>query len=105
MEKTSRVVDPKKEKRKYLREDCLISVDYVAQDRGYRDFITNISEGGVHIETTNLLEAGLSLTLSFAHPATQKQIKLAGEVVRSNAVGMGVKYKVNDDNPLFQLPL
>jgi hypothetical protein len=46
------------EKRKYGRKDFIRIIDYTVGDRYYRDFIQDMSEGGLFIETTNEFSAG-----------------------------------------------
>jgi Tfp pilus assembly protein PilZ len=73
-------------------------VDYSAEDRLYKDYIQNISVGGVFIETRMPFRAGQEVSLCLPLPNYQKYIKITGEVVRISPQGIGVKFKmVNED--------
>ncbi|BBO86891.1 PilZ domain-containing protein [Desulfosarcina ovata] len=78
------------------REDsripCFFPVDYSANDRVYQDFINNLSNGGVFIETAAELTIGQTLSMIFNVPSLQKTFKISGRIVRSEADGVGVKF-------------
>ena len=78
------------------REDsripCFLPVDYSASDRVYQDFINNLSNGGVFIETAASLHTGESLSLIFTVPTLQKSFKISGTIIRKEQDGIGVKF-------------
>lgn len=78
------------------REDsripCFLPVDYSAADRVYQDFINNLSNGGVFIETAAPLRANQSISLIFSVPSLQKSFKISGTIVRTEQDGIGVKF-------------
>lgn len=80
--------------RKHYRKPVFTVVDYATQGHAYRDFIRNISAGGVFIETPMPFSVGQELSLTFALPIYQKHIKITGEIVRIDSQGIGVKFKV-----------
>ena len=80
-----------KERRKHHREACLIDVDYASNDRAYRDFIQNISDGGVFIATGRSFSVGQEVSLAFTTPHDRRHVKTRGKVVRSTLKGIGVK--------------
>jgi len=84
---------PSKGKRKHSRKPFFMVVDYTAQGHAYRDYIHNISAGGVFIETPMSFRVGQELSLSFALPTRQRHIRVSGEVVRTSPQGIGVKFK------------
>ena len=87
-----------KGKRKHEREPFFMVVDYSIEDRFYKDYIQNISAGGVFIETRIPFRAGQEVSLTFPLRDYQKYIKIIGEVVRVTPHGIGVKFKmVNQD--------
>ena len=87
-----------KGRRKHEREPFFIVVDYSVEDRFYKSHIQNISAGGVFIETRMPFKAGQEVSLTFPLPDYQKYIKINGEVVRVTPRGIGVKFKmVNQD--------
>ena len=82
-----------KETRRYSRKPWLIAVNYAIKDRAFKDVIKDISNGGVFIETKMPFTVGQGITMKFKLPNSQKLIKAAGEIVRYNSHGIGVKFK------------
>lgn len=80
-------------KRKHKRKTCLIAVDYSTPDRFYREFIHDISAGGLYIETSKLLERGQELSLTFSVPNSDLPMRLIGEIVRTDNSGIAVELK------------
>jgi type IV pilus assembly protein PilZ len=78
------------------REDsriaCFLPVDYSTTDRVYQDFINNLSNGGVFIETAAPLKKGQSVSLIFTVPNLQKSFKVTGSIVRTEQDGIAVKF-------------
>ena len=85
-----------KSKRGHTRKPFLMVVDYASPDRLYKDFIQNISPGGVFIETSVPFSVGQEISLAFPLPKSQRHVKIAGEVARVDKKGIGVKFKVAD---------
>ena len=85
---------PSKEKRKHERKPFFIVVDYSTEERVYKDWIKNISAGGVFIETHMPFSVGQDVSLTFPLPNYQKYIKIIGEVVRIDLQGIGVRFKM-----------
>ena len=78
------------------REDsripCFLPVDYSTTNRVYQDFINNLSNGGVFIETAAALREGQTISLIFTVPSLQKSFKISGTIVRTEQDGIGVKF-------------
>jgi Tfp pilus assembly protein PilZ len=78
------------------REDsripCFLPVDYSTSDRVYQDFINNLSNGGVFIETVAPLRTNQSISLIFTVPSLQKSFKISGTIVRTEQDGIGVRF-------------
>ena len=78
------------------REDsripCFFPVDYSTSNRMYQDFINNLSNGGLFIETSAALKAGQALHMIFTIPSLQKTFKISGTIVRTEQDGIGVKF-------------
>jgi Tfp pilus assembly protein PilZ len=78
------------------REDsripCFLPVDYSTKDRVYQDFINNLSNGGVFIETAASLKENQAISLIFTVPALQKSFKISGTIVRKEEDGIGVRF-------------
>lgn len=81
-----------KEQRSDSRITCLIAVDYATQNRAYRDFMQDLSKGGVFIETREPLHIGETLSLTFTMPKSGNHFKIAGKIVRSDDKGVGVEF-------------
>jgi len=82
------------EKRKYGRKDFIRVIDYTVGDRYYRDFIQDMSEGGLFIETSNEFSAGQKIVMTFISPDYQKPFKVHGEIIHVQTDGIGVKFKI-----------
>jgi len=85
-------------RRNQVRKPFLMAVDYSTQDHVYKDFIQDISTGGVFIQTHMPFTIGQEVSLTFPLPNYQKHIKIVGEIVRSTAQGVGVKFKMADQD-------
>ena len=82
------------EKRKYTRKDFFRIIDYTVGDRYYRDFIQDMSEGGLFIRTPNKFSTGQDIIMTFVSPDYQKPFKMHGEIIRVQADGIGVEFKI-----------
>jgi Tfp pilus assembly protein PilZ len=81
-------------RRRHTRKPFFMVVDYATEDRAYKDFIQNISAGGVFIETPMPFSAGQEISLTFPLPNYQKYIKINGEVMWTSAKGIGVSFRL-----------
>jgi len=80
-------------KRKHKRKPCLLAVDYSTPDRFYREFIQNISAGGIYIETREPLSKGEDISLTFSVPSSETPIRLTGKIVRTDKSGIAVEFE------------
>ena len=80
------------EKRKSPRSSVFIDVNYSIAGRVRTDFIRNICNGGVFIETREPLSYGQDIVMTFRHPSSQDHLKLRGYVLRIDKQGVGVKF-------------
>jgi Tfp pilus assembly protein PilZ len=78
--------------RKYQRSPCSIETDYTIQDSAYKDFIENISAGGVYIKTNQNHTLGQEVTMTFMLAGHSKSIIVTGKIVRVSANGFAVKF-------------
>jgi len=83
-----------KEQRKYSRKDFFRIIDYNVGGRYYRDFIENISEGGLFFKPSHKFSVGQTIQITFMSPDNQKPFKINGEIVRVGTDGVGVKFKI-----------
>ena len=81
------------EKRAYPRKPCFIPVDYVSGGHLSRDFIVNISAGGVLIETPRPSPAREMVSMTFQLPLSRTPVKIKGQVARMERRGIGVCFK------------
>jgi Tfp pilus assembly protein PilZ len=80
-------------KRNHPRKECQMTTDYVHNDRAYRNFVKDISEGGAFVETKVIFEIGEEIVQSFSLSEKQIPFKFTGEVVRSNETGIGIRFE------------
>ena len=80
------------EQRRHSRKDTLLPVDYASYDKSFRDFIRDISEGGVFIETKQPLMPGHKIAMTFMTTDNQHHFKINGKIVRYVQDGIGVKF-------------
>jgi Tfp pilus assembly protein PilZ len=69
-----------------------MAVDFVIEDRVYRDFVRNISDGGVFIDTRGAFFVGQEVSLALPFPVSLKRI--TGKVAWVGPDGIGVKFLV-----------
>ncbi|MGD2272678.1 MAG: PilZ domain-containing protein [Desulfobacterales bacterium] len=74
------------------RKPCKLTVDYQSQDNAHTEHILDISTGGVFIETTEPIDVGQEIKLTFAFPDSPDALKVSGEIVWRNPKGIGVKF-------------
>ncbi|MCF8070481.1 MAG: PilZ domain-containing protein [Desulfobacterales bacterium] len=86
------------EYRNHYRNLCFMPVDYSVNGHVYRDFIQNISDSGLFIETQRRLCVGDDIMVSFAHPAFEFPIKVGGIIARSSNDGYGIRFKPKNGN-------
>jgi len=78
--------------RKYPRKPCSIDTDYAIQNKAYKDFIENISAGGVYIKTKETQSIGHEVTMTFMLAGHSKPITVTGKIARVSAQGFAVKF-------------
>jgi Tfp pilus assembly protein PilZ len=82
-----------KNRREHPRQPCSIPVEYATKDQGFKGFIRDLSHGGVFIQTRGSLEVGEEITMTFSTSSDQDPLKVDGEIVRKNLLGVGVRFK------------
>ncbi|MBI2218641.1 MAG: TIGR02266 family protein [Candidatus Rokubacteria bacterium] len=78
---------PPAERRSQARVSVSIQIHYQTVDAVFTEFATNISEGGVYIESAVPLPVGTRVTIEFFLPNRPRPIQVSGEVVRVNDEG------------------
>lgn len=79
-------------KRISIRKACDIPINYATKNRLCSDKITDISQNGLFIETSQRLNVGKNITLSFKMQGYERPFKIEGKIVHSNHRGIGVKF-------------
>jgi Tfp pilus assembly protein PilZ len=83
-------------KRLHQRKPYFSFVDYSAQEYPFAGFIQNIAAEGIFISTSTPFSSGQEVSLAFPLPVSQEHITVSGEVVRIEEEGIGVKFKIFD---------
>ena len=78
--------------RENLRKPCLIHANYRIQDRNFKNYILDISIGGVFIETDQKLPVGKRMMLKFSLPNHSQPFTLNGKIAWSSPRGFGLKF-------------
>ncbi len=79
------------DRRAHHRKKVLALVDYVTLDKFSSDYVHNISEGGMFIQTRRPLAVGTEITVTFIIHESGLPIKIKGEVMWTGENGMGIK--------------
>jgi hypothetical protein len=80
------------EEREHARKDLSFYAHWWLGDIFYRDYILNISAGGLFIETKIPVIVGETVTVSFSPSDNEDPIKVEGKIVRVEPNGFGVKF-------------
>ena len=79
--------------RKYPRKPFSKNINYTANKKFYEGLVKDISRGGMFIKSGDKFSVGQELTLAIPSANRLKNLKLKGEVVRTDKEGFGVKFK------------
>ena len=79
-------------RREHLRKDTSIYALFKTNGLSFREYIKNISAGGLFVETGIPISASNELFMQFVHPDSKNLIKVNGEIVRIDSKGIGVKF-------------
>ena len=85
-------------RRKHARKSCFVAVDYAVGDRAFKDFITNISLGGLFVETHKGFPVKQEIVMSFSSAKFERPVKAIGQIVRSVPQGIGVAFETANQN-------
>ena len=86
-------------KREHHRKNTSIYAFGEMDNLTFRDFIKNLSAGGLFIETETPLIVDKELFIRFLHPDSGNLTKITGKIVRVDSKGIGVKF----DKPLVHI--
>ena len=79
--------------REHPRIEVSVGTDYIIKEETYKDFIKNISAGGVYITTKKSQSVGDEISLSFRLSGYEKPIRVFGKIIRSNPDGFAAKFE------------
>jgi Tfp pilus assembly protein PilZ len=91
-ERPNTVSMPQEEMRAHPRKTSLIAVDCETHDVCFTNFIQDISNGGVFIETNAHFYLGQQLKMNFSLPEAENPFTVDGKVIRVNQQGIGVQF-------------
>ena len=78
--------------RRFARKPFRRATIFACQDRYFSGIITNISKGGLFIETRNYFLPGQIVKLVISRTKMEKGVMLTGEVVHLRREGFGLKF-------------
>lgn len=81
------------ERRSHPRKASLIPVTYVTGGTARKDYILNISSGGVFIGTAGKVPWGREILMTFAHPVIRRKLSIVGRIAWESPTGVGVRFK------------
>ena len=79
-------------KREHARKDLSINALFMLGSYFFKDYITNISAGGLFLETKIPATVGGAVTISFTLSDNEDSIEVEGEIARVKPNGFGVKF-------------
>ena len=99
-----------REKRECARKDCSVPVRYISHNAICNDFVINICRNGCFIETLTPLLLGEEILMDIRFGDCDSPVRIRGEVVHINRIGMGIEFKEGSSylsellRKLFQIP-
>jgi Tfp pilus assembly protein PilZ len=78
--------------RAHQRTTCLIATDYISGNRAYQDYVRDISQGGVFIETAGRFAQGEPIVMTLWGVRNPIPVKINGTIVRAAPDGIGVQF-------------
>jgi len=80
------------DERQHDRKKCVITVDYATASRAFNDYIQDISNSGVFINTNESHELGDEVVLIIAFTGDQNPFKIPARIVRQTEDGIGLRF-------------
>ena len=93
LEKKQHPEHQQKERRKHPRKKTFIYVNCSGNKCAFTDFIQNISDSGLYIETQIPLFSDQELSMALSPPGAGNPIKIIGKIVRVDSRGIGVQFE------------
>jgi Tfp pilus assembly protein PilZ len=93
-------------RRQYFRKPLRLPVAYASERYAYRNFIKDISLGGVFILSSVPFKVGEEIRILFRTEKKDSQIRILGRVARVTPEGIGVRFiSMNNDTKAAILSL
>ena len=98
LEDTELVTVDGEERRRTIRSDLLVRVEYSTIDEIFSEFTRDINEGGLFIETEKPRPTGTEVAMRFNLPGNQEPLQTVGRVVWVRSAGgdapagMGIEF-------------
>ncbi len=90
------------ERRRSLRAPARVRIHYGTVDALFSEFTRNVNEGGLFVETENVLDLDEVVVLQFSLPESETPVQARGRVVRiepataDSVGGMGIEFEKLD---------
>lgn len=87
------------DRRRHLRTELIVRVDYATIDELFSEFTRDINEGGLFIETEKPQPAGTEVTMHFNLPGSDETLSTVGRVAHVTSgddvmpPGMGIEFE------------
>jgi len=85
--------DKKTDRRKHQRKKCFMEVNYATPQVCDNNFMKDISEGGMFVQSDKKVSVGDDIILTFSFPGKSYIIKAVGSVVRVESEGIGIEFQ------------
>ncbi|MBF0451638.1 MAG: PilZ domain-containing protein [Candidatus Magnetomorum sp.] len=85
--------DKKTDRRKFPRKQCFMEVNYATQKVCDNNYMKDISEGGLFVQTDKKVAVGDDIILTFSFPGKSYIVKAVGCVVRIEKDGIGIEFQ------------
>ena len=82
----------KQQRRKHPRKGCAMEIDCATWQGGFDGVVTDVSLGGMFIETDTLVSSGQEITANVYPRGEVAPIRITGEVVWTPRRGVGVRF-------------
>ena len=79
-----------KERRKCVRSDTSIPVEFIVQERFHFGSIKNICGSGAFVDTTQSFSVGQNISMTYSNGSGPEN--RTGQIVRITSQGIGVKF-------------
>jgi len=79
-------------RRRFFRKPLRVPVIYAFGERTYRNYIKDISLGGVFMFTRNAFQAGQQIRIFFRDKDNTSPVRMLGKVARATPEGIGVEF-------------